>query len=485
VTLVAGVDSSTKSTKVVVVESDGGKIVASATARHPATAPPRSEQDPMTWWRALSKAWSACGPITRSVKAVSIAAQQHGLVALDGDGEPVHPAKLWNDSESAPQSDALTRLLGAEEWATRCGSVLTPSFTITKLAWLRDTRPDAYAAIRQVMLPHEWLTWQLLGRPTRAVGDRGDASGTGWWSPISGQVDEELLALVGGQLEWLPEILGPSQVAGHAATMIRGAVVGPGTGDNMGAALALGLTPGDVAISFGTSGTVFTSSSTPTADAEGEVAGFADAAGRFLPLVCTLNATKVTEWAVGLAGGKANDLDRIGALAPPGSNGVVLVPYFDGERTPLLPTATGSLRGLRTSSTIADLVRASVEGVICGLLTGVDALGRCGVDTNGRILAVGGGARSTLYRQVLADLSMREIVTPDPAVDRVAVGAAAQAAALLQDLSPDAVGAAWARADHVVVLSDPRIDATLASEIRTRYRDAASEYRERPSTSST
>ena len=198
-TLVAGVDSSTKSTKVVIVDTDDGTIVASATSRHPATSPPRSEQDPTTWWRALSKAWSSCGPITRSVKAVSIAAQQHGLVALDGNGEAVHPAKLWNDSESAAQCAALTEELGADQWAKRCGSVLTPSFTITKLAWLRETDPDAYAAIRRVLLPHEWLTWQLLGCPVRAVGDRGDASGTGWWSPRSGDVDEGLLALVGAQ----------------------------------------------------------------------------------------------------------------------------------------------------------------------------------------------------------------------------------------------------------------------------------------------
>ena len=472
-TLVAGVDSSTKSTKVVIVDSDEGKIVASAASRHPATSPPRSEQDPMAWWRALSKAWSACGPITRSVKAVSIAAQQHGMVALDEDGTPVHPAKLWNDSQSAPQCATLTERLGAEEWVRRCGSVLTPSFTITKLAWLRETQPDAYRNVRRVLLPHEWLTWQLLGRPVTAVGDRGDASGTGWWSPSSGEVDQGLLALVDARREWLPEILGPGDEAGEAATMVRGAAVGPGTGDNMGAALALGLAPGDLAVSFGTSGTVFTSSHSPSLDTVGEVAGFADAAGRFLPLVCTLNATKVTEWAVGLAGGKANDLDRIGALAPPGANGVVLVPYLDGERTPLLPNATGTLSGLHTTTTVADIVRASVEGVVCGLLAGVDALERCGIDTSGRILAVGGGARSTLYRQTLADLSMREIVTPDPTVDRVAVGAAAQAAALLSDIAPDVVGATWAANERVVIVTQPRIDATLSAELRDRYRSLA------------
>jgi xylulokinase len=476
VTVVAGVDSSTKSTKVVIVDTDDGTIVASATSRHPPTTPPHSEQDPMSWWRAFSKAWSACGPIAQEVKAISIAAQQHGLVALDGDGVPVHPAKLWNDSESASQSDALTHILGAEEWARRCGSVLTPSFTITKLAWLRDTRPDAYRAIRRVLLPHEWLTWQLMGTPATAFGDRGDASGTGWWSPVSGEVDERLLALVEGRREWLPEILGPGDLAGVATTMAPGAAVAPGTGDNMGASLALGLVPGDLAVSLGTSGTVFASSNTPTNDAQGEVAGFADATGRFLPLVCTLNATKVTEWVVGLAGARANDLDRLGSLAPPGANGVVLVPYLDGERTPLLPSATGTLSGLRTSTTMADVVRASVEGVICGLLGGVAALERCGVDTGGRMLCVGGGARSALYRQVLADLSQREIVTPDPAVDRVAVGAAAQAAAVVSGATPEAVGAAWARADAVVMITDPRIDASLSSEILSRYRDAAAGY---------
>jgi xylulokinase len=473
VTLVAGVDSSTKSTKVVIVDIDDGTIVASATARHPSTTPPRSEQDPQSWWRALSKAWSECGPITRSVEAISIAAQQHGMVALDENGEPVHPAKLWNDAESAPQSTALTELLGPAEWARRCGSVLGPSFTITKLAWLRDTHPDEFNRVRRVLLPHEWLTWQLMGTPKDAVGDRGDASGTGWWSPSSGTVDEGLLDLVGAKAEWTPSILGPIQQAGHAATLKRGALVGPGTGDNMGAALALGLSPGDVAVSFGTSGTVFTSSREPTFDVQGEVAGFADAAGRSLPLVCTLNATKVTEWAVGLAGGRANDLDRIGALAPPGANGVILVPYLDGERTPLLPNATGSLSGLRTTTTVADIVRASVEGVICGLLAGVDALDRCGVDTGGRLLAVGGGARSALYRQVLADLSLREVVTPDPAVDRVAVGAAAQAAGVLLQESPDLVGARWARADQVVVRTEPTIDAELSAALRARYVVAA------------
>ena len=192
--------------------------------------------------------------------------------------------------------------------------------------------------------------------------------------------------------------------------------------------------------------------------------------------MCTLNATKVTEWAVGLAGGKASDLDRIGALSPPGSNGVVLIPYLDGERTPLLPHATGTLSGLRTTTTIADIVRASVEGVVGGLLGGVDALERCGVATNGRWLAVGGGARSALYRQVLADLSMNQVLTLDPAIDRVAVGAAAQAAAVLNETSPDQVGAMWARNENTVIVTEPRITASQSTELRERYRSLAQRH---------
>ncbi len=472
-TLVAGVDSSTKSTKVVIVDVDDGQVVASASARHPATTPPLSEQNPWSWWRALEKAWKACGAFGESVEAIAIAGQQHGLVALDGNGDPVHAAKLWNDSESAPQTQALTDLLGPDEWARRCGSVLTPSFTITKLAWLRETYPEEFAAIRRVLLPHEWLTWQLLGRPETASGDRGDASGTGWWSPATGEVDEGLLALVGGDREWLPTILGPSEIAGSAQSLQPGAVVGPGTGDNMGAALALGLAPGDVAISFGTSGTVFASSLSPTRDVEGEVAGFADAAGRNLPLVCTLNATKVTDWAVNLAGGHSTDLDRIGGSSVPGAHGVTLVPYLDGERTPLAPRASGTLFGVRTTTTGADIVRASVEGVINGLLAGMDALVRCGVDTSGRVLAVGGGARSALYRQVLADLSHREVITLDPAIDRVAVGAAAQAAAVLAEVSPDRIGAQWARADPVLITTEPAISDAQATALRDHYRSLA------------
>ena len=265
--LVAGVDSSTQSCKVVVCDADDGSVVATGAAPHPPVSPPRSEQDPEAWWSALQAAWAAAG--SPDVTALSVAGQQHGMVALDAAGAPVHPAKLWNDVESAPHAAALVAELGPPAWAAACGSVPNASFTITKLAWLRSARPEAWSRVARVLLPHDWLTWRLTGR---AVTDRGDASGTGWWSPAEGRVRPDLLALVdfGGEL---PEVLAPAEAAGESDW----GLVACGTGDNMAAALGLALEPGDVAVSLGTSGTVFAVSEEPTADPSGLVAGFADA----------------------------------------------------------------------------------------------------------------------------------------------------------------------------------------------------------------
>ena len=471
--LVAGIDSSTQSTKVVVVDTDDGRVVASGSAPHPSTTPPVSEQDPTSWWSALGAAWEQCGPAVNGVEAISVAGQQHGMVALDEGGVPVHPAKLWNDTESAAQADLLVARLGPEEWARRCGTVPTASFTITKLAWLSEAHPGAFARIRRVLLPHDWLTWMLLGRPAEAVTDRGDASGTGWWSPATGAADADLLAVVGVSQEWLPRVLGPVEVAGSAGQLAPGVLVGAGTGDNMAAALGFGLRPGDVALSLGTSGTAFAVSEYPTADASGDIAGFADADGRFLPLACTLNAMKVTDWIARMTGVAPHQLDAIVTDSPPGANGVVLVPHLDGERTPRRPHATGTLSGLRTSTTSADLTRAAFEGVVCGLLHGVDALGVAGVDTSGRLLLAGGGARSSAYRQILADLSGRVIVTPTPDAERVALGAAAQAAALLTGERPSAVGARWLASESAPIETEPRLATGVAAEIRERFRVAS------------
>ena len=397
------------------------------------------------------------------VAAIAVAGQQHGMVALDADREVIRPAKLWNDTESAADAAWLLDRLdgGAAAWAAACGSVPVASFTITKLSWLHRKEPASWERLAHVVLPHDWLTFRLTGR---LVTDRGDASGTGYWSPATGAYRFDLLGIVDDDRDWstaVPEVLGPFDRAGEW----RGAVVAPGTGDNMAAALGVGLRPGDVAVSIGTSGTVYTMSERPTADDTGAVAGFADATGRFLPLVCTLNATKVTEAARRLLGVDRASFDELVLDAPPGARGLTLLPYLDGERTPNRPNATGVLGGLRADVERAELARASVEGVICGLLDGLDALSAF-APCDGRLVVVGGGARSAGYRRVLADLSGRAVVVPS-ADEHVAAGACVQAASVLTGTDPTALADAWGLGSGDVV--EPGPGTAAADDVRAAY----------------
>jgi len=528
--LVAGIDSSTQSTKVELRRLDDGALVAEGRAPHPPVEPPRSEQDPEAWWAALAEALDRCGERLSEVAAVSVAAQQHGLVVLDAAGSPLRPAKLWNDTESAPQAAALVNRLGPEAWARACGSVPTASFTVTKLAWLVEREPDLADRIDALMLPHDYLTFRLTG--ARAT-DRGDASGTGWYDPAADCYRPDLLALAVGLEgsngsdgsgepsgsgrgagsgaaaepgrsagsgrtagsgaaagrdqavglgsradDWtrcLPRVLGPTEAAGEvtaeaaAATGLpAGIPVAAGTGDNMAAALGLGLRPGDLALSLGTSGTAYTVSEDPACDPTGHVAGFCDATGRHLPLVCTLNATRVTDTVAAWLGLDPAEMAQTALEAPPGASGTVLVPYFDGERTPNRPDATGTLRGLRTATTRADLARAAHEGVVCGLLAGVDALRAAGAAAGGRWHLIGGGARSPAYRRVTADLAQQPIRVP-AAAEIVAAGACVQAAAQVGLPLADAPEA-WALGAGADVDPDPAVDAPA---IRAAYAQAA------------
>ena len=439
--LVLGVDSSTSACKVEVRDADTGALVSSGSAPHSPTSPPRSEQDPHEWEAAFAAACAEAHVGRHQPSAVSVAGQQHGLVALDAASEVVRPAKLWNDTESAADAGWLLGQLegGADAWAAACGSVPVAAFTITKLSWLHRKEPEAFDLAAGVMLPHDWLTYRLCGE---RVTDRGDASGTGYWSPAEDRYRFDLLEIVDGDKDWsaaVPRVAGPTEAVGYW----EGAVVGPGTGDNMAAALGLGLRSGDVAISIGTSGTVFAVSDRPTADASGAVAGFADAGGRFLPLVCTLNATKVTDAVARLLGVDHDAFDALALAAPPGANDVKLVPYFDGERTPNLPDATGSIAGLRSDVRREDMARAAVEGVVGGLLAGLDALRAVDVPVDGgRLLVAGGGARSRAYVEVLRQLTGREVTLPK-SPELVALGACVQAAAVLTGKSVDDVIIAW------------------------------------------
>jgi xylulokinase len=459
-TLVAGVDSSTQSCKVVIAEAATGRIVRSGQAPHP----DGTEVDPAAWWDALHTALARAGGLA-GVAAVGVAGQQHGMVCLDEAGEVVRPALLWNDTRSADATRDLTAELGGPgAWAKATGSAPVPSFTVTKLRWLARHEPEAAARTATVCLPHDHLTWRLTGE---LVTDRGEASGTGYWSPAENAYRPDLLRLALGHEPAVPRVLRPSEPAGHTA---GGVAVSAGTGDNMAAALGLGLAEGDVVVSLGTSGTVFAVSAEPTADPSGAVAGFADATGRFLPLVCTLNAARILDATARMLGVDHAELSRLALSAPAGAGGLVLVPYLEGERTPDRPGATGSLHGLRLSTTTpAHLARAAIEGMLCGLADGLDALTAQGVRAE-RVLLIGGAARSEAVRRIAPQVFGRPIVVP-PTGEYVAEGAAVQAAWALSG-APEPPR--WARSGIIGYEAEP------VPAIRRRYAEARDHVLARP-----
>ncbi|MCF3118390.1 xylulokinase [Streptomyces arenae] len=464
--LVVGVDSSTQSTKALVVDAATGRIVARGQASHRVSRGEYRESDPQDWWDALCAALAQCGRAAREAAAVSIGGQQHGLVTLDKDGAPVRPALLWNDVRSAPQARHLVeRLGGPKVWADRVGSVPGPSFTVTKWAWLAEHEPAVARATAAVRLPHDYLTERLTGVGTT---DRGDVSGTGWWASASETYDEAILDMVGLDPALLPRVADPGEVVGtvHSGGELpfsRGTLVAPGTGDNAAAALGLGLHPGTPVLSLGTSGTVYAVSEHRPADPTGTVAGFADARGAWLPLACTLNCTLAVDRVASLLG-----LERE-AVEPDGS--VTVLPYLDGERTPNLPHASGVLHGLRHDTTPGQVLQAAYDGAVHALLGALDLVLDSDADRSSPLLLIGGGARGTAWQHTVRRLSGRPVQIPQ-AQELVALGAAAQAAGVLTGEDPRAIARRWNTAQGPVLAAVERDEATL-SRISRVLSDAA------------
>ncbi len=461
-TLVAGVDSSTQSCKVVIRDLETGALVRTGRATHPSG----TEVDPQLWWTALNEAFADAGGLA-DVSAISIAGQQHGMVALDIDGRVIRDALLWNDTRSAQAALDLIAEFGADALAARTGSVPVASFTLTKLRWLRDAEPANAARVAAVALPHDWLTWRLRGfgpadAPDAPLGpvleelttDRSDVSGTSYWNPRTGEYDRELLIAALGHDAVLPRVLGPAEPAGVTEA---GALVACGAGDNAGAALGLGARSGDVVISIGTSGTVFAVTDAPAHDESGRVAGFADASGLFLPLVATLNAARVLDATAKLLGVSHDELGRLAEDAEPGALGLVLQPYFEGERTPNLPDATATLYGMTLASTTREgLARAAIEGLLCGLADGLDAVVAQGVSAE-RLLLIGGAAQNSAVQNIAAQVFAVPVTVPTPG-EYVADGAAVQAAWALTEQRPT-----WT----VATAATPAVD--YRPEIRAQY----------------
>ncbi|MBW0104198.1 xylulokinase [Pseudonocardia sp. KRD291] len=463
--LVLGVDSSTQSCKVVVRDAESGELVRSGRAAHP----DGTEIDPAHWWTALQTALDDAGGLD-GVESVAVAGQQHGMVCLDADGEVVRPALLWNDTRSAQAAADLVDELGADRWAELTGLVPVASFTVSKLRWLAENEPGSVARTAAVCLPHDWLTWKLRGAAGSEGGleslvtDRSDASGTGYFDGRTGDYRPELLSrALGREVELgrevaLPRVLGPAESVDGP-----GFRLGAGAGDNAAAGLGVGAGD-DVVVSLGTSGTVFARAGRQARDPSGIVAGFSDATGAFLPLVCTLNAARVLDAAARLLGVDLDELSRLALAAAPGADGLTVVPYLEGERTPNLPDATGAVHGMTLrNATRENLARAAVEGMLCGQRVGVDALAGQGVSVTG-VRLVGGAARSEAVRAIAPTVFGVPVTVPEPG-EYVADGAARQAAWALRggDTPPQ-----WSPS------GDPaRFDGEETPGLWDRYREAA------------
>lgn len=437
---VAGVDSSTQSCKIVIVDPRTGDVVRIGRADHP----DGTEIDPDQWWNAFLRAVRDAGGL-EDVCALAVSGQQHGMVCLDANGQVIRPALLWNDTRSAGAAEDLIldlgegdRDLGMARWADLTGSVPVASLTVTKLRWLADHEPDNAARIAAVCLPHDWLTWKIAGAADvrSLVTDRSDASGTGYVDREATRYLREILALALRREDAdgivLPRILGPQERAG-TGDACRGwehIVLGPGCGDNAGAALGLDLGPREAMLSLGTSGVVGVVSDHSVEDETGLVAGFADATGRWLPLAVTLNASRIIDAMARVIDANYQEFDDL-ALSVPDAGGLVLEPYFDGERTPNLPHATATLKGMTlANSDRGHVARAGVEGLLNLMRYALDAVRGLDVQIE-RVYLVGGGAKSAAVQQLASSWLGANITVPAPG-EYVALGAARQAQMVLE-----------------------------------------------------
>ena len=422
--LVAGIDTSTQSVKVVIRDAISGELIREGRAPHP----DGSEVDPAKWWSATEEAIKMAGGFD-GVEAIAVAGQQHGLVALDKAGEVIRPALLWNDTRSAAEAAELNNEMGgAAEIAGAVGSALVAAFTVSKVRWLAKHENANAQRVAAIALPHDWISWKISGSNsiTDLFSDRGDASGTGYFDSVKNEYRKDIFAKAIGSNQEItfPRIVEPRVFATKTKS---GIPIAAGTGDNAAAAIGVGAEPGDVVVSLGTSGTAFAVSKTPTHDASGEVAGFADGTGYFLPLVCTLNAARILDAATRILGVSHDELGELALIAKPGANGLTLLPYFEGERTPNRPDATGVFSGLNLSnSNPEDFARAMIEGMLCGMADAVASLEKLGVEVK-RILIVGGAAKNPAIGKIASALFGREVLIPPPG-EYVAIGAAKLAA---------------------------------------------------------
>ncbi|WP_424213894.1 FGGY family carbohydrate kinase [Streptomyces sp. BI20] len=423
--IVAGLDSSSAFTRIVVCDTDTGAVLRQGHAAHPQPAPDADpyDADPQGWLLSLGEA--AGGGLLEGVEAIGVAAQGQALLPLDTHGVPVRPAMVGNDKRPQLAAAQLTEALGGRHaWAAAVGSVPRPSQPVAKLAWLARNEPEAARRIAMLMQPHDWLVWQLLGRPARRTTDRGGASATGYWSAATASWRPDLVELALGHRAMLPEVLGPADTAG---TTPEGLLISAGTGETMAAALGLGVGHGDAVVSLGASGSVMAVHHEAVIEPDGLVTALADGAGLHLPVVNVSNAVRALRGTAEMLGTDLDGLSELALKSTPGAHGLVLLPYLEGERTPNLPHSAGTLTGLRRDSMKPEHVaRAAVEGMLCSLADALDVLRARGVNIR-RVFLLGAAAELPAVQQAAPGLFGTQVIVPE-AADYAALGAARQAA---------------------------------------------------------
>ncbi|SHO47864.1 xylulokinase [Desulfopila aestuarii] len=441
--LYIGIDSGTQGCKVVVVSRSLGKVIAENSSPHTLMENERGgrEQDPAVWVTALETALeSALSQSLRlvkdgQVKAIGVSGQQHGFVPLDRDGQVIRPAKLWCDTETVPQCTTITERLGGEEATIAAiGNTIAAGFTASKILWLKENEPENYRRLHTILLPHDYLNYWLSGEFSA---EHGDASGTAFYDVRNRQWSQFALSAIDPEndlLAMLPPLRDPHQPAGRIRPELAAkwnipsdVLISSGGGDNMMAAIGTGnVSPGVVTASLGTSGTIYAHSNTPVIDSRGELAAFCSSSGGWLPLVCTMNVTVATELVRNLFGLSLKEFTQTIAASHVGSGGILLLPFFNGERTPALPNGSATLHGMSTTNfTKANLCRAAMEGVTFGLRYGMEVLERNAIAPN-EIRLVGGGAKSPVWRQIVADVFGTPVVSP-LTTEAGALGSALQA----------------------------------------------------------
>ncbi len=435
---IIGIDLGTQSTKVMFYDFENKKIVATASAPHQLISrEDGTREQEAKWW--IDAAVTAFGKIDKTIKdsaiAIGISGQQHGFVPVDSDGEVLHSVKLWCDTSTQKECEIINNAVGGvDAIIEEAGNAVVTGYTAPKILWLKNNCPELYSKMETILLPHDYLNFVLTGEKTM---EYGDASGTALLNVKTREWSSKILKAIDSErdlLKALPRLIEAHEPAGYVTKKAselfgipEGILVSAGGGDNMIAAIGTGaVSDGVMTMSLGTSGTLFGYSDKPIIDKERNIAAFCSSTGGWLPLLCTMNCTVSTEIMRNLLDIKVSELDELASKSVAGSNGLIMLPYFNGERTPNFPNGKGTLIGMdMVNVTKENIIRCSMESAIFGMKIGLESFIKLGFKPE-EIILTGGGSNSLAWRQIAADILETKIVVTDNA-EAAAMGGAVQA----------------------------------------------------------